>query len=160
MRTIAEKLEIQDFPFHIYANGHLVYQEKEDHSWVKFRYNPDGFITHVESSNGFLWDLEAFCVRENITGTIAQQLNIQNFPFEILVYRGNVIYRENSDGYWWKREYDSMGNQTYYENSDGYWYKCEFDSMGNMTYSRDSYGNTYGHPSKIVIDGITYEKAE
>lgn len=32
---------------------------------------------------------------------------------------GNEIYREFSDGYWWKAEYDDRGNCTYCENSDG-----------------------------------------
>ena len=34
--------------------------------------------------------------------------------------KGNVIYFENSDGFWVKWEYDNQGNQTYYEDSDGY----------------------------------------
>jgi hypothetical protein len=32
---------------------------------------------------------------------------------------GNLIYLENSDGYWVKHEYDSNGNRIYYENSTG-----------------------------------------
>jgi hypothetical protein len=31
----------------------------------------------------------------------------------------NEIYREYSDGYWYKREYDDKGNEIYYENSYG-----------------------------------------
>ena len=33
---------------------------------------------------------------------------------------GNIIYSENSTGYWYKREYDTNGNEIYYENSYGY----------------------------------------
>jgi hypothetical protein len=36
--------------------------------------------------------------------------------------------------------YDSNGNIIYYENSNGYWYKYEYDSNGNeiyFEYSRD-----------------------
>ena len=51
--------------------------------------------------------------------TIAQQLNIKEFPFVVKDKNGNVIYHENSSGDWYKREYDSKGNQIYYENSDG-----------------------------------------
>jgi hypothetical protein len=51
--------------------------------------------------------------------TIAQQLNIKEFPFEINDSNGNQIYHENSAGYWYKREYDSNGNEIYYEDSDG-----------------------------------------
>lgn len=51
--------------------------------------------------------------------TIAQQLKIKKFPFEIKDSNDNRIYYENSDGYWSKSEYDSDGNRIYYENSDG-----------------------------------------
>ena len=52
--------------------------------------------------------------------TIAQQLNIKEFPFIIKDKSGKVIYRENSKGYWHKREYDSNGNEIYYKDSRGY----------------------------------------
>ena len=52
--------------------------------------------------------------------TIAQQLNIKEFPFTIKDKNGNEIYFETFDGYWRKCEYDSSGNEIYYENSDGY----------------------------------------
>ena len=51
--------------------------------------------------------------------TIAQQLNIKDFPFEIKDKKGNVIYYESSTGYWLKYEYDKQGNELYYENSEG-----------------------------------------
>jgi hypothetical protein len=35
--------------------------------------------------------------------TIAQQLNITDFPFEINDKNGNEIYFENSTGYWYKK---------------------------------------------------------
>ena len=33
---------------------------------------------------------------------------------------GNLIYHEDSEGYWIKYEYDNNGNLIYYENSGGY----------------------------------------
>lgn len=51
--------------------------------------------------------------------TIAKQLNIKEFPFEIRDDNGNVIYHENSTGYWFKYEYDSNNNQIYFENNHG-----------------------------------------
>ena len=50
--------------------------------------------------------------------TIAQQLNIKNFPFEIMV-DGKCVYFESVRGFWFKQEYQD-GKQVYYENSDGY----------------------------------------
>ena len=51
--------------------------------------------------------------------TIAQQLNITEFPFEIKDQSGNLIYFENATGYWSKREYDVDGSEIYFENSEG-----------------------------------------
>ena len=50
--------------------------------------------------------------------TIAQQLNIKEFPFTIKNKNGNVIYFENINEYWEKSEYKD-GNQIYFESSDG-----------------------------------------
>jgi len=53
---------------------------------------------------------------------------------------GNIIYYEDSDGDWEKREYDQYGNKIYYENSDGYWHKKEYDTNGKLIYYEDSNG--------------------
>jgi len=53
---------------------------------------------------------------------------------------GNLTYFENSDGYWFKREFDTNGNQTYYESSTGYWSKREFDTNGKEIYLETSLG--------------------
>ncbi len=72
--------------------------------------------------------------------TIAQQLNVTEFPFEIKDKSGKVLYFERSDGYWWKYEYDSNGNEIYFERSDGWWCKYEYDSNGNLIYYENSNG--------------------
>jgi len=51
--------------------------------------------------------------------TIAQQLNIKEFPFRIKDLNGKEIYYENSNGYWCKCEYDSNGKEIYWESSKG-----------------------------------------
>ena len=43
--------------------------------------------------------------------TIAKQLNIKTFPFTIKDSNGNLIYYENSTGFWAKREYDADGKE-------------------------------------------------
>ena len=53
---------------------------------------------------------------------------------------GNVTYSEDSNGYWSKSEYDTNGNQTYYETSNKHWYKYEYNSNGNLTYYENSKG--------------------
>jgi hypothetical protein len=52
--------------------------------------------------------------------TIAQQLNVKDFPFEIKDKNNNLIYYENSNDFWWKCEYDKNNNEIYYEDSNGY----------------------------------------
>jgi hypothetical protein len=51
--------------------------------------------------------------------TIAQFLNVKDFPFEIKDKNGKEIYYENSSGLWNKWERDDKGNVIYSENSDG-----------------------------------------
>jgi hypothetical protein len=55
--------------------------------------------------------------------------------------KNNLIYVENSDGFWSKSEYDSNNNEIYFENSDGYWFKQEYDSNNNLIYYEISEGN-------------------
>jgi tartrate dehydratase beta subunit/fumarate hydratase class I family protein len=40
--------------------------------------------------------------------TIAQELQVKEFPFVIRDSKGNKIYWENSAGLWYKYEYNSM----------------------------------------------------
>ena len=95
--------------------------------------------------------------------TIAQQLNVKDFPFEIKDKNGNKIYHEFSDGYWEKSEFDSNGNQIYSELSNGSWSKYKYDSNGNEIYYEDSYGKIIdnrpkGCEGKVVeIDGEKYK---
>jgi YD repeat-containing protein len=84
----------------------------------------------------------------NSNQTIAQFLKIKDFPFKIKNENGNVIYFENSNGYWIKREYDLNGNVIYFENSKGYWEKREYDSNGKEIY----YENSSGTWEKIEYD--------
>ena len=72
--------------------------------------------------------------------TIAQQLNVKEFPFEIHDKNGNKIYYEESDGYWYKNQFDVNGNEIYFENSDVDWIKRELDSNGKEIYYEDSTG--------------------
>ena len=79
--------------------------------------------------------------------TIAQQLQVKDFPFEIKDKNGHTLYYENSDGDWSRYEYDSFGNEVYFENSNGVWSKSEYkmlDSHGKEIYFENSNG--------IIID--------
>ena len=91
--------------------------------------------------------------------TIAQQLNITDFPFIIRDSKDNQTYCEDSDG-WCKYEYDSNGNRTYFETSYGYWSKSEYDANGNQTYCEDSYGSWLKYEYDSNGKEIYYENSE
>jgi hypothetical protein len=61
------------------------------------------------------------------------------YPIELYDKNGNLIYHENSSGFWTKREYDKNGNQIYMINSMGLWAKNEFDDQGNQIYWENKY---------------------
>ena len=89
--------------------------------------------------------------------TIAQQLNIKDFPFIIKDKNRNEIYYENSIGYWYKYEYDSNGMKTYYEDSFGFWCKREYDSNGNRIYFENSDGDIIDDRPKPSCEGKIVE---
>ncbi len=75
--------------------------------------------------------------------TIAQQIKWDfktNGVLEIRDKNDNLIYFEDSSGYWVKWEYDSQHNLIYFEKSDGFWAKYEYDSGGNQIYFENSDG--------------------
>ena len=45
-----------------------------------------------------------------------------------------MIYFENSNKLWTKREYDKNNNEIFFENSEGYWSGHKFDNAGNEIY--------------------------
>ena len=51
----------------------------------------------------------------------------------------NMIYEENSKGFWIKWEYDKNNNLIYYESSSGYWKKWEYKN-NRLIYYKNSHG--------------------
>ena len=85
--------------------------------------------------------------------TIAQQLNIKEFFFEIKDKEGRVVYFEDSNNFWVKREYDLNDNYIYHERSSGYWVKREYDySNNNEIYYEDSDGKIIDNRPKETTD--------
>ena len=56
---------------------------------------------------------------------------------------GRVIYIGNSDGKWRKSEYDENGNLIYEESYIGWWYKYEYDENGNILYKETPHGRKW-----------------
>ena len=72
--------------------------------------------------------------------TIAQQLNIKDFPFIVKDKDGKELYYETSTGYWYKNEYDVNGYDIRYEDSTGYWRESEYDAEVREIYYKNSEG--------------------
>jgi YD repeat-containing protein len=92
--------------------------------------------------------------------TFAQFLKVKDFPFQIKDKNGNIIYREVSNGFWFKSEYDEQGNEIRYENSYGFWIKWEYDDEGNEIYSEDSNGQIVDNRPKPMIELTLQDIAE
>jgi hypothetical protein len=99
--------------------------------------------------------------------TIAQQLGVTEFPFEIKDKEGNLIYKEWEDGYWTKCLFNSKGLQIYYENKNNFWEKKEYDAQGIKIYYENSKGEIednrpkrQAEPMTIEIDGKKYKLIE
>ncbi len=114
--------------------------------------------------------------------TIAQQLNITEFPFEIRDENGALIYYENEDGTWEKKETktiaeqlgikkfpfeikDKNGNTIYIEREDGSWEISKYDEEGKQVFHQNQNGfwAEEGHntpENKRVLDEIFYENSE
>ena len=97
--------------------------------------------------------------------TIAQQLNVKDFPLIIKDKNGKEIYHEDSEGWWCRREYNKKSNEIYHETSTGYWCKREYDKNGNEKYYENSAGLIIDNRStcdgKIVeIEGKKYKLKE
>ena len=94
--------------------------------------------------------------------TIAQQLNIKEFPFVIRDRYGNQIYYEYPEGGWRRMEYDSDGNETLFQSSDGLRIRREYDSNRNEIYYEDSDGTIIDNRPKeiITVNGIKYQRIE
>ena len=66
--------------------------------------------------------------------------NDRNYPHSTKDSKGNILRRENFDGFWQKWERDANGKLTYFEKSYGYWQKWEYEATGKLTYFENSYG--------------------
>ena len=60
--------------------------------------------------------------------------------FEVYDEKGNVIYWEVSNDYWYKWEYDEKGNEIYFENSNGCWSKSKHNEKGYVIYYENNKG--------------------
>ena len=101
-------------------------------------------------------------MNKKMSKTIAQQLNIKDFPFVIKDKNGNRIYYEISDNTWIRREYDSDGNQIFSQNSSGFSARWEYDCNGDEVYYENSKGVIRDNRSNEVIEvnGIKYQRID
>lgn len=91
--------------------------------------------------------------------TIAQQLQIKKFPFQIIV-DGKTIYSELASGHFTKYIYDENGNLVREESSNGSWVNYYFDREGRSLGCDDSEGYferiEYDNKGRIVFEENKY----
>ncbi len=92
--------------------------------------------------------------------TIAQQMNVKEYPFELFDKNSNVIYCENNNLGWYKSTYDENNNEIYCEHSSGYWYKKEFDEDCNEIYYENSDGYIQDNRPKVIREATMQEVLE
>ena len=102
-------------------------------------------IYPTPSGHNYLWKLWKengdLIMKNDITSIITKaKYNFDLSSFKILDSNDNMIYLEDSDGFWEKCKYDDNGNLIYLEDSTGYKEKCDFDDHGNIIYSENSTG--------------------
>ena len=111
-KTLATNLKISNFPFEITDNnGNEIYYEGFHGYWVKEEFNQNNERIYFEDSFAN--------IRYNKSKTLAKQLKINNFSFEINDNNGNRIYLENCNGFWYKQEFNQYNQKIYYESSNG-----------------------------------------
>ena len=64
----------------------------------------------------------------------------KTYPYYQYDDRDNIIHYEDSDGGWFKKEFNKNDSIYYYENSKGYWRKSEYDNNDNITHFESIYG--------------------
>jgi hypothetical protein len=66
----------------------------------------------------------------NIELKITDRTNVE-FPIVIKDKKGNVIYCQKEDGFWYESTHDDNNNQLTCKNSEGYWTESTYDNNNN-----------------------------
>ena len=90
--------------------------------------------------------------------TRAQLLGITEFPFIIKNEKGQILYEENSYGFWYESEYDKNDNLICSKFSDGYWIQNKYDENNNCIYYETSGGFWQKFKYDANNNKIYYEK--
>ena len=85
---------------------------------------------------------------------------VTNTSMHVINYQRNKIYRERSDGYWEKWEYNEQGNKIYREDSEGHWEKWEYNTQGNPIYYENRNGEWYKQEYDDQGNKISFEDSE
>ncbi len=98
--------------------------------------------------------------------TIAEELGVTDFPFEIRNKQGNLIYSEWQNS-WSRWEHNEKGWLIYYEDSNKFWERWDYDNNGNQIYYENSDGEIIDNrpkpqpqPMTIEINGKKYKLIE
>ena len=83
------------------------------------------------------------------------KVKFKDYCFNVYDENGFLIYMENIDGCWYKKEYGENGNNIHFQDNNGYWHKREYDANGNEVYFENSYGFIIDNrPKELTADEI------
>ena len=72
-----------------------------------------------------------------LTDTVKEGME---YPIKLTDENDNVVYYEDSNGFWFRNVYNDFNRITFHEDSNYYWAKAEYDTVGNQIYHECSDG--------------------
>jgi len=128
------------------SSGNETYYENSRGDWFKREYDSEGNETYHENSDGHKTGTprSANTCEGKVVEVDGVKYELKTIPIEIKNEAGKETYYENSNGYWFKREYDAAGKETYYENSYGL-------KTGTPRSAKTCEGKV------VEVDGVKYE---
>ena len=113
-----------------------IYVIDNDGDWIKYKYNDRGQEIYSEDSKGVVVDNRNEQLNEDLT------LEKNQFKYyDEITGEEFDITEINDHPVWYKLEHDLSGNEIYREYSDGDWYKWEYNDNGILVYYEDYNGN-------------------
>jgi len=72
-----------------------------------------------------------------LTDTVKEGME---YPIKLTDENDNVVYYEDSNGFWFRNVYNDFNQITFHEDSNYYWSKSEYDAGYNEIYNENSDG--------------------
>ena len=129
--------------------------------------HPDYNKKTLKEKLEFLDEIQETLVKLKLK-TKAQQLGITEFPYMELDEKKRIIYYEQKDGYWYKKEWHKCGYDSLVLFNTGLYIKYDFNDKGKQIYcetfaypiydSRNEKPKKRGRPKELKTKAIVSKK--